>query len=179
MHDLTQEELAEKIEASRQTIIAIENNRHLPFLRLVFKIARLFEVKIEDIGRKLYYSAVIAVGVFLFSFFIAGNWIGYEVKATCREAKGKYDGDCVEALMSFLEDENQSFRARNNAIWALGQLGNNRTLPVLQSYYSGSIPAREPLDEVISQYELRKAIKLTSGGINISAFVWRSFFNDK
>ena len=49
MHDLTQEQLAEKIGVSRQTVIAIESDKYLPSLGLAFKIARLFEVKIEDI----------------------------------------------------------------------------------------------------------------------------------
>ena len=49
MHDLTQEQLADKIGVSRQTVIAIESNKYLPSLGLAFKIAKLFEVKIEDI----------------------------------------------------------------------------------------------------------------------------------
>lgn len=49
MYDLTQEQLAEKIGVSRQTIIAIENGKYLPSLGLAFKISRLFNVKIEDI----------------------------------------------------------------------------------------------------------------------------------
>jgi putative transcriptional regulator len=49
MHQLTQEELAEKIEVSRQTVVAIESNKYLPSLGLAFKIAKLFKVKIEEI----------------------------------------------------------------------------------------------------------------------------------
>lgn len=49
MHDLTQEDLAEKIGVSRQTVIAIESDRYLPSLGLAFKIAKLFKVKIEEI----------------------------------------------------------------------------------------------------------------------------------
>ena len=49
MSDLTQEQLAEKIGVSRQTVIAIESNKYLPSLGLAFKIARLFKVKVEDI----------------------------------------------------------------------------------------------------------------------------------
>jgi len=49
MHDLTQEELADKIGVSRQTVIAIESDKYLPSLGLAFKIARLFKVKVEDI----------------------------------------------------------------------------------------------------------------------------------
>lgn len=46
---LTQEELSKALEVTRQTIIAIEKGRYDPSLRLAFKIARFFGVKIEDI----------------------------------------------------------------------------------------------------------------------------------
>ena len=49
MHHLTQEQLADKIGVSRQTVIAIESDKYLPSLGLAFKIARLFKVKVEDI----------------------------------------------------------------------------------------------------------------------------------
>ncbi len=49
MHNFTQEEFAEKIGVTRQTVIAIESNKYLPSLGLAFKIAKLFKVKIEDI----------------------------------------------------------------------------------------------------------------------------------
>ncbi len=49
MHDLTQEQLAEKIGVSRQTVIAIESDKYLPSLGLAFKIAEFFEARIEDI----------------------------------------------------------------------------------------------------------------------------------
>jgi len=49
MHNLTQEQLADKIGVSRQTVIAIESDKYLPSLGLAFKIARLFKVRVEDI----------------------------------------------------------------------------------------------------------------------------------
>jgi len=49
VYNLTQEELAKKLGVSRQTIIAIEKGKYDPSLRLAFKIARFFGVKIEDI----------------------------------------------------------------------------------------------------------------------------------
>jgi putative transcriptional regulator len=49
MHDLTQEQLADKIGVSRQTVIAIESDKYLPSLGLAFKIAGLFQVNVEDI----------------------------------------------------------------------------------------------------------------------------------
>jgi putative transcriptional regulator len=47
--NLTQEQLADKIGVSRQTVIAIESNKYLPSLGLAFKIARHFQTHIEDI----------------------------------------------------------------------------------------------------------------------------------
>jgi len=49
MRNLTQEALAEKVGVSRQTVIAIESNKYNPSLDLAFKLARLFEVAIEEI----------------------------------------------------------------------------------------------------------------------------------
>ena len=49
MYNLTQEQLADKLTVSRQTVIAIESNKYLPSLGLAFKIANLFKVKVEDI----------------------------------------------------------------------------------------------------------------------------------
>ena len=49
MHDLTQEALADKLQVTRQTILAIEKGKYDPSLELAFKIAELFNVTIEDI----------------------------------------------------------------------------------------------------------------------------------
>lgn len=47
--DLRQEELAEALEVSRQTIGSLENGRYNPSILLAFKIARYFDLTIEDI----------------------------------------------------------------------------------------------------------------------------------
>jgi putative transcriptional regulator len=47
--DWSQAKLAELLDVSRQTINAIENSKYDPSLPLAFKIADLFESKIEDI----------------------------------------------------------------------------------------------------------------------------------
>ena len=49
MQDLTQEELANGLGVTRQTIIAIEKEKYDPSLILAFKIARFFKVQIEDV----------------------------------------------------------------------------------------------------------------------------------
>lgn len=46
---LTQEDLAKQVGVTRQTIIAIENDKYNPTLSLAFKLARLFGRPIEEI----------------------------------------------------------------------------------------------------------------------------------
>ena len=48
-NDLTQADLAIKLEVSRQTINAIEKGKFDPSLPLAFKISKLFELPIEEI----------------------------------------------------------------------------------------------------------------------------------
>jgi putative transcriptional regulator len=49
MHDLTQEDLAQVVGVTRQTILAIEKGKYVPSLDLAFKIARHFKVNIEEV----------------------------------------------------------------------------------------------------------------------------------
>ncbi len=46
---MTQAELATALGVSRQTVISIENGRYLPSLSLAFRIARLFELPLEQL----------------------------------------------------------------------------------------------------------------------------------
>ncbi|MDF2800842.1 MAG: Cro/Cl family transcriptional regulator, partial [Anaerocolumna sp.] len=48
-HGIKQEELAAILEVSRQTIGSLENGRYNPSIILAFKIARYFNVSIEEI----------------------------------------------------------------------------------------------------------------------------------
>ena len=46
---MTQQQLADKVSVTRQTIIAIEAGKYAPSLPLAFRIARTFGVPIEDV----------------------------------------------------------------------------------------------------------------------------------
>lgn len=46
---INQEELASSLEVSRQTIGSLENGRYNPSITLAFKIARYFDMSIEEI----------------------------------------------------------------------------------------------------------------------------------
>jgi putative transcriptional regulator len=46
---MTQEELATRVGVTRQTIIAIEGRKYTPSLGLAFRIARTFDLNIEEV----------------------------------------------------------------------------------------------------------------------------------
>jgi len=46
---LRQEDMAKLLDVSRQTIIAIENDKYNPTLELAMKIAKLLKMHVEDI----------------------------------------------------------------------------------------------------------------------------------
>lgn len=45
----TQQELADRVEVSRQTIISLENGRYNPSILLAFRLARLLNMQIEEL----------------------------------------------------------------------------------------------------------------------------------
>ncbi len=47
--EMTQQDLAERVAATRQTIIALEANQYAPSLLLAFRIARVFGVPVEEV----------------------------------------------------------------------------------------------------------------------------------
>ena len=52
--NMTQEELAESVCVSRQTIIAIEKGNYTPSVLLALKIARVFQVPVEEVFKISY-----------------------------------------------------------------------------------------------------------------------------
>lgn len=49
-HDeMTQQQLADKVGVTRQTIVAIEKGNYSPSLELAFRIARVFNLQLEEV----------------------------------------------------------------------------------------------------------------------------------
>ena len=48
-NEMTQQQLAEQVGVTRQTIMAIEKGKYAPSLEVAFKIARIFEQPLESI----------------------------------------------------------------------------------------------------------------------------------
>lgn len=49
LHGWSQGDLAQRLEVSRQTVNALETGKYDPSLPLAFRIARLFQMRIEDV----------------------------------------------------------------------------------------------------------------------------------
>jgi putative transcriptional regulator len=47
--EMTQAELADRVDVTRQTIIAIEQGRYSPSLEMAFQIARVFGVPLDEV----------------------------------------------------------------------------------------------------------------------------------
>jgi len=128
-------------------------------------------VKNDKISKKTLYKKIfvyvlpIGITVVVAIYFIL-FWIIYSpVDAICEDAINEFEGDAVEALLIFIDSDTHSIEEKNHAIWAIGQFGDERALPVLEKYYSGEAcqkPCRT--DRYICQYGLEKAIKFSKDG---------------
>jgi putative transcriptional regulator len=47
--EMTQQELADRVGITRQTVNAIEGNKYSPSLEVAFRIARVFDVPLEQV----------------------------------------------------------------------------------------------------------------------------------
>jgi hypothetical protein len=88
------------------------------------------------------------------------QYIAWEARWTGDRARAQFGGDRVTALARVVDCEARGLRQRDRAVWALGELKDERALPVLRSYYRGGKcdHARE-----LCQYELDKAMRKISG----------------
>ena len=48
-NEMTQQELADRAGCTRQTIVALEQGKYVPSLALAFRIAKVFEVQLQDV----------------------------------------------------------------------------------------------------------------------------------
>jgi len=123
------------------------------------------------ITKKILFYGVLTCLVFSFIIYGIACWnIRSGVKEICAEAMQEYPGDRIEALMAYMQSEKHSFKNRNSAAWALGQIGDRRALSVLEKCYIGK-PCDH--DKYLCQRELKKAIDMCKGGLNVCSWVSR------
>jgi|GEM_PF-587041 len=106
----------------------------------------------------------------LAGFLFMMTCISFDVNRTSTIAMKKFGGDRVTALTRLIEAPEITLNVKNDAVWALGQLGDERALPTLERYYHGGECNH---DSTLCQYELKKALTKCRGGFNPTALTWR------
>jgi len=112
---------------------------------------------------------ILALVFVIYTFSI----IYHGVKTACLKAQNEYQEDCIDSLIKYVQSDEHSFKERNTAIWALGQLADKKALPLLQSLYTGEDSVKDPLNKAVSQYELKKAITWCEKG-NATSWMYRN-----
>lgn len=126
----------------------------------------------EGLGLVRFVSRAAVIGLVMFATLGLGTGriIGSGVHAASEAARAERPGDPVPALIAYVGSPTHTLQARTRAVWALGQLGDARALPVLEKHLTGK-PCEH--DRALCQHELRKAIRLCRGSTNMLAFTWR------
>jgi hypothetical protein len=123
----------------------------------------------EFLKKFLLYGIPTGIILLIVAYGLACWSIGAGVKSISEEALAVYAGDTIEALMKYVDSEEQSLQQRNRAVWTLGQIGDPKALPVLEKFYTG-----EQCDhsQSLCQHELEKAIKACKGSFNAGRWAW-------
>jgi hypothetical protein len=126
--------------------------------------------RLAKVKKVIFYGSSICFAFLFVVYLWACFDIRFSVKNISAEATQQYPGDRIEALISYVQSEDHSLRKRNLAVWAIGQIGDKRALPVLTQFYTGG-----PCDHnhYLCQHELQKAIKLCQGSFNATAWLPR------
>ena len=126
--------------------------------------------KLRGLKKALIYGLLSFLVVCLIGFVSVCFSIRSAVKDMSTKAVKEFPGDRVQALIAYVRSENYTLRKRNRAVWALGQIGDQRALPVLESYYTGGECDH---DKHLCQRELKHAIYGCKGGLNLTAWLPR------
>ncbi len=139
-----------------------------------FESHRLRQLKVIIKMKKI---IIITISIFAL-VFILGTVLSFiiiqkNVKDICKKAKAEYEESCGPSLGKTIESDNHSFKEKNRAVWALGQMADEKALPFLL-YLESKLPSEEcNPDENICKYEVQKAIKWCKNG-NITSWMYGS-----
>jgi hypothetical protein len=123
-----------------------------------------------SLKRFLVYGVLSCIVLVLVMFVAVCFSIRSAVIQMSAEATKEYPGNRVEALTAYVISESHSLKKRNRAVWAIGQIGDQSALAVLESFYTGGDCDHK---KHLCQRELRHAIYGCKGGVNLTAWLRR------
>ena len=80
------------------------------------------------------------ISIFLVALIIFTGlqvWVKHEANVVANDAAFTFQKDKTEALLALISSDQYSLQEKNNAIWALGVLKDEKALPLLESLYTG------------------------------------------
>lgn len=115
--------------------------------------------------RTLVWISVAVAAVFVVGAGLEGV-IVYQARSESAKAISRFGLGQVDALIAQLECTSCAMKERNRAVWALGQLGDQRALAPLKAQLTG-----KPCDhsKYLCQHELTKAIRHLERGIPLQS----------
>ena len=87
-------------------------------------------------------------------------WFKSDINKIRNSAQSKFEGDKIEALISVLNSDSEKLKNKNQAIWALGKLNDERAMPTLKNLQTNSECNHS---RFVCQRELEKAINNLEG----------------
>lgn len=117
--------------------------------------------------------------IFFVLFFFSFYQIYLSVQKKCLSAIKEFDKDCIESLIEVIKSDDHTFKEKNGAVWAIGQIADKKALPFLEDL-SNTASYEEPcwLDKDICGFEVKKAIKWCTKG-NIISWMYTSLKSTK
>lgn len=112
------------------------------------------------VNKFLIIAMIILVSSVLIIYVGLRVWIKSDIDKQVSYAVSEYGGDRVEALIKVLNSESVPLKAKNNAIWTLTYIGDQRALPVLKGLQTGQECDHE---HYVCQHELKRAIDQIEG----------------
>lgn len=127
------------------------------------------------IGRKKVLTGlIVACAIVAILFAVTMYQIFSSVRGLCMAATAGHAGDSVEALIALVESDSASFREKNQAIWALGQIGDDRALPLLKRLDTDEVQSKPyNADAYIVQYSVEKAIHHIESRFSLTRWMYR------
>jgi hypothetical protein len=97
-------------------------------------------------------------------------WLGAdELNATYAGIRERHPGDRMQSLLSCLQATDEPLAVKNRAIWILGELRDERALPILEELMTGRECDHQ---RHVCQRELTKAIEKIACGRELAIWRW-------
>jgi hypothetical protein len=114
----------------------------------------------KNLKRIFLFGTLILALVLILGFIGLKLWIKIEANNIASRAMEAYHKDKVESLLLVIDSFEYTFKERNQAIWSLGVLGDDRALARLESLQTHE---KCNHNKGLCQYEIKKAILKIKG----------------